>query len=77
MQGKTAKVTKKELVIESPQQYRSLSETEVDTVPQVAVSQSSGADGSSCFFKKLFFPSYSANRGKSLRKLTDPGAGVT
>lgn len=40
MQGRMAKGSKKELVIESPQQYRSLSEVEVDTVPQVAVSRS-------------------------------------
>ncbi|XP_035264875.1 dedicator of cytokinesis protein 9-like isoform X5 [Anguilla anguilla] len=39
MQGRASKAPKKELVIESPQQYRSLgtAEPEVDTVPQVAV----------------------------------------
>ncbi|KAI1899017.1 hypothetical protein AGOR_G00078350 [Albula goreensis] len=39
MQGRASKASKKELVIESPQQYRSLStaENEVDSVPQVAV----------------------------------------
>lgn len=58
MQGRTAKGSKKELVIESPQQYRSLSEAEVDAVPQVAVSQSTGADRSTSFLGifKLCFP---------------------
>ncbi|XP_036396561.1 dedicator of cytokinesis protein 9-like [Megalops cyprinoides] len=39
MQGKASKTPKKELVIESPQQYRSLAlaEAEVETVPQVLV----------------------------------------
>ncbi|XP_061089370.1 dedicator of cytokinesis protein 9-like isoform X1 [Conger conger] len=39
MQGRACKAPKKELVIESPQQYRSLAsaEPEVDAVPQVAV----------------------------------------
>eukprot|EP00064_Thunnus_orientalis_P001061 superscaffoldBa00000065_g1062 len=39
MQGRASKAPKKELVIESPQQYKSLAaaETEVDTVPQVVV----------------------------------------
>ncbi|KAJ8338531.1 hypothetical protein SKAU_G00374970 [Synaphobranchus kaupii] len=39
MQGRAGKAPKKELVIESPQQYRNLvtAEPEVDTVPQVAV----------------------------------------
>ncbi|KAG7463763.1 hypothetical protein MATL_G00180100 [Megalops atlanticus] len=39
MQGRANKTPKKELVIESPQQYRSLalSEAEVDSAPQVAV----------------------------------------
>lgn len=42
MQGRASKAPKKELVIESPQQYKSLAaaETEVDTVPQVVVSHS-------------------------------------
>lgn len=41
MQGRASKTPKKELVIESPQQYKSLNaaEAEVDTVPQVVVSQ--------------------------------------
>lgn len=58
MQGRAAKGSKKELVIESPQQYRSLSEAEVDAVPQVAVSQSPGADSSRRFHGifKLCFP---------------------
>lgn len=38
MQGRASKAPKKELVIESPQQYKSLAEAEVDTVPQVVVS---------------------------------------
>lgn len=38
MQGRAGKASKKELVIESPQQYKSLAEAEVDSVPQVAVS---------------------------------------
>lgn len=40
MQGRAGKAPKKELVIESPQQYRSLAaaEAEVDSVPQVVVS---------------------------------------
>lgn len=40
MQGRASKAPKKELVIESPQQYRSLAaaEAEVDAVPQVVVS---------------------------------------
>ncbi|XP_061143232.1 dedicator of cytokinesis protein 9 isoform X5 [Syngnathus typhle] len=39
MQGRASKVPKKELVIESPQQYQSLAaaEAEVDSVPQVVV----------------------------------------
>ncbi|XP_049905635.1 dedicator of cytokinesis protein 9-like [Epinephelus moara] len=39
MQGRASKAPKKELVIESPQQYKSLAaaETEVDAVPQVVV----------------------------------------
>ncbi|TMS06920.1 Dedicator of cytokinesis protein 9 [Larimichthys crocea] len=39
MQGRASKASKKELVIESPQQYKSLAaaEAEVDTVPQVVV----------------------------------------
>uniref|UniRef100_A0A3B4WFH0 Dedicator of cytokinesis protein 9-like n=1 Tax=Seriola lalandi dorsalis TaxID=1841481 RepID=A0A3B4WFH0_SERLL len=39
MQGRASKAPKKELVIESPQQYKSLAaaEAEVDTVPQVVV----------------------------------------
>lgn len=42
MQGRASKAPKKELVIESPQQYKSLAaaEAEVDTVPQVVVSHS-------------------------------------
>lgn len=42
MQGRASKAPKKELVIESPQQYKSLAaaETEVDAVPQVVVSHS-------------------------------------
>lgn len=42
MQGRASKAPKKELVIESPQQYKSLAaaEPELDTVPQVAVSHS-------------------------------------
>lgn len=40
MQGRASKAPKKELVIESPQQYKSLAEAEVDTVPQVVVSPS-------------------------------------
>lgn len=47
MQGRASKAPKKELVIESPQQYRSLAEAEVDTVPQVVVSLST-----ICFKKK-------------------------
>lgn len=40
MQGRASKAPKKELVIESPQQYKSLAaaEAEVDAVPQVVVS---------------------------------------
>ncbi len=40
MQGRANKAPKKELVIESPQQYKSsaAAEAEVDTVPQVVVS---------------------------------------
>lgn len=38
MQGKTGKAPKKELVIESPQQYKNPAEVEVDSVPQVVVS---------------------------------------
>lgn len=40
MQGRASKAPKKELVIESPQQYKSFAaaEAEVDTVPQVVVS---------------------------------------
>lgn len=41
MQGRASKAPKKELVIESPQQYKSLAEAEVDTVPQVVVSPAS------------------------------------
>ncbi|XP_038136166.1 dedicator of cytokinesis protein 9-like isoform X8 [Cyprinodon tularosa] len=37
MQGKTGKAPKKELVIESPQQYKNPAEVEVDSVPQVVV----------------------------------------
>lgn len=42
MQGRASKAPKKELVIESPQQYKSLAaaEAEVDAVPQVVVSHS-------------------------------------
>lgn len=43
MQGRTAKAAKREMVIESPQQYKSLAEIEaqVEGVPQVpAVSMS-------------------------------------
>lgn len=40
MQGRASKAPKKELVIESPQQYKSLAEAEADTVPQVVVSLS-------------------------------------
>lgn len=42
MQGRASKAPKKELVIESPQQYKSLAaaEDEVDKVPQVVVSHS-------------------------------------
>lgn len=42
MQGRAGKAPKKELVIESPQQYKSFAaaEAEVDTVPQVVVSHS-------------------------------------
>lgn len=42
MQGRASKAPKKELVIEGPQQYKSLAaaEAEVDTVPQVVVSHS-------------------------------------
>lgn len=49
MQGRASKAPKKELVIESPQQYRSLAEAEVDTVPQVVVSLST-----ICFLKRRF-----------------------
>lgn len=49
MQGRASKAPKKELVIESPQQYRSLAEAEVDTVPQVVVSLST-----ICFLKRGF-----------------------
>lgn len=38
MQGKAGKAPKKELVIESPQQYKNPAEAEVDSVPQVVVS---------------------------------------
>ncbi|XP_047225975.1 dedicator of cytokinesis protein 9-like isoform X17 [Girardinichthys multiradiatus] len=37
MQGKAGKASKKELVIESPQQYKNPAEVEVDSVPQVVV----------------------------------------
>lgn len=42
MQGRVSKAPKKELVIESPQQYRGLAaaEAEVDAGPQVVVSHS-------------------------------------
>lgn len=43
MQGRASKTPKKELVIESPQQYKSLAaaEAEVEAVPQVVVSHTS------------------------------------
>uniref|UniRef100_A0A3Q2P0T9 Dedicator of cytokinesis C/D N-terminal domain-containing protein n=1 Tax=Fundulus heteroclitus TaxID=8078 RepID=A0A3Q2P0T9_FUNHE len=37
MQGKAGKAPKKELVIESPRQYKNPAEVEVDSVPQVVV----------------------------------------
>lgn len=42
MQGRAGKAPKKELVIESPQQYKGLptTEAEAESVPQVAVSHS-------------------------------------
>lgn len=42
MQGRTGKAPKKDIVIEGPQQYKSLApaEAEVDAVPQVVVSHS-------------------------------------
>lgn len=45
MQGRASKTPKKELVIESPQQYKRLvaAEPEVDPVPQVVVSHSSNS----------------------------------
>lgn len=44
MQGRANKGPKKELVIESPQQYKSLAgaEAEVEAVPQVVVSHGMG-----------------------------------
>lgn len=46
MQGRANKAPKKELVIESPQQYKSLAgaeaEAEVEAVPQVVVSHGMG-----------------------------------
>lgn len=52
MQGRASKAPKKELVIESPQQYKSLAEAEVDTVPQVVVSHSS------TFYKDIWESSF-------------------
>lgn len=40
MQGRASKAPKKELVIQSPQQYKGLAQAEVETVPQVVVSHS-------------------------------------
>lgn len=38
MQGRASKVSKKELVIQSPQQFKGLADAEVEAVTQVAVS---------------------------------------
>lgn len=38
MQGRASKVSKKELVIQSPQQFKGSAEAEVEAVTQVAVS---------------------------------------
>ena len=61
MQGRANKSPKKELVIESPQQYKSLAaaETEVDSVPQVVVSHWKTFHLKTCetfliYLKKLF-----------------------
>lgn len=40
MQGRASKVSKKELVIQSPQQFKGSAEAEVEAVTQVAVSPS-------------------------------------
>ena len=53
MQGRAHKAQKKELVIESPQQYKRLAaaEAEVESVPQVAVSHLKNACGGFAYEK--------------------------
>lgn len=67
MQGRANKAPKKELVIESPQQYKRsvAAEPEVEPVPQVVVSDSSNWHGDHHSFWFMFGRAVLASQNRS------------